>query len=107
MQFVTDGPDIPNTLLQAHEDGRVVFFCGAGISRPAGLPGFKGLVDSIYKDVNTVMENNERAAYVKGQFDATLNLLEHRLPGQRLKVRKALEKGLQPKWRRSHGQGSA
>lgn len=100
MQFVTDGPDIPNTLLQAHEDGRVVFFCGAGISRPAGLPGFKGLVDSIYKDVNTVMENNERAAYVKGQFDATLNLLEHRLPGQRLKVRKALEKGLQPKWRR-------
>lgn len=45
MQFITNGPDIPDELLQAHEEGRVVFFCGAGISYPAGLPGFKGLVE--------------------------------------------------------------
>jgi len=32
MQFVTNGPDIPDALLQAHEEGRVVFFYGAGIS---------------------------------------------------------------------------
>ena len=38
MQFITNGPDIPDALLQAHKDGRVVFFCGAGISYPAGLP---------------------------------------------------------------------
>jgi hypothetical protein len=44
MQFVRHGPDIPERLLQAHEDGRVVFFCGAGISYPARLPGFAGLV---------------------------------------------------------------
>ena len=31
MQFIKNGPDIPERLLQAHEDGRVVFFCGAGI----------------------------------------------------------------------------
>ncbi len=31
MQFVRHGPDIPERLLQAHEDGRVVFLCGAGI----------------------------------------------------------------------------
>jgi hypothetical protein len=30
MQFVANGPDIPDELLQAHEEGRVVFFCGAG-----------------------------------------------------------------------------
>ena len=42
MQLIANGPDIPDALLQAHEDGRVVFFCGAGISYPAGLPGFKG-----------------------------------------------------------------
>jgi hypothetical protein len=35
VQFVTNGPDIPDALLQAHEEGRVVFFCGAGISYPA------------------------------------------------------------------------
>jgi len=36
MQFVGHGPDVPDALLQAHEEGRVVFFCGAGISYPAG-----------------------------------------------------------------------
>ena len=55
MQFVTDGPDIPNKLLQAHEEGCVVFFCGAGISYPAGLPGFKGLFDQIDLVVNLVI----------------------------------------------------
>ena len=48
MQFIKNGPDVPERLLQAHEDGKVVFFCGAGISYPAGLPGFKGLVEEIY-----------------------------------------------------------
>ena len=54
MQFITHGPDIPEALLQAHEEGRVVFFCGAGISYPAGLPGFSGLVDRIYQLNGTV-----------------------------------------------------
>lgn len=49
MQFITNGPNIPESLLQAHEEGRVVFFCGAGISYPARLPGFKGLVKEIYR----------------------------------------------------------
>jgi hypothetical protein len=53
MQFVADGPDIPDSLLEAHGEGRVVFFCGAGISYPAGLPGFEGLVKEIYRRVGT------------------------------------------------------
>lgn len=89
MQFITDGPDIPDALLQAHEDGRVVFFCGAGISRPAGLPGFKGLVDEIYQRNGTAPRDIECAALDRGQYDATLDLLERRLPGQRLAVRRA------------------
>ncbi len=32
MQFIQNGPDIPERLLEAHEDSHVVFFCGAGIS---------------------------------------------------------------------------
>ena len=48
MQFITHGSDIPDTLLQAHEEDRVVFFCGAGISYPAGLPGFKELAKQLY-----------------------------------------------------------
>jgi hypothetical protein len=100
VQFVTHGPDIPDALLQAHEDGRVVFFCGAGISYPAGLPGFKGLVDEIFRRNDTAPNDVERAALDRSQYDATLDLLERRLPGQRLAVRRALSDALQPKLRR-------
>ncbi|PWV74533.1 anti-phage defense-associated sirtuin Dsr1 [Halomonas sp. A11-A] len=100
MQFITNGPDIPDALVQAHEEGRVVFFCGAGISYPAGLPGFKGLVEKIYRECGTTFSEIEKEAFDRGQFDATLDLLEHRLPGQRLTVRRALAKALKPKLRR-------
>ena len=96
MQFVTHGPDIPDALLEAHEEGRVVFFCGAGISYPAGLPGFKGLVEQIYQMNDTTLKDIEREAFDRGQYDATLDLLERRLPGQRLKVRRALAEALKP-----------
>lgn len=100
MQFVENGPDIPERLLQEHEDGRVVFFCGAGISYPAGLPGFRGLVDEIYDELGTTRTHIEDNAYKKGQFDATLDLLERRVPGQRESVRAALQKILKPNLRK-------
>lgn len=102
MQFVANGPDIAAPLLQAHEEGQVVFFCGAGISYPAGLPGFQGLVDEIYRRVGTMRLPIEQEAYDRKHFDATLDLLERRLPGQRIAVPKALEQALQPDLRR-HG----
>lgn len=100
MQFITHGPDIPDELLQAHEEGRVVFFCGAGISYPAGLPNFKGLVEEIYRLSGATYLESERRVFKRGQFDATLDLLERRLPGQRLAVRHALAQALKPKLRR-------
>lgn len=100
MQFIVDGPDIPEALLQAHEEGRVVFFCGAGVSYPSGLPGFKGLVEQIYELNGTSFTDIERAAFDRSKFDATLDLLERRLPGQRLAVRRALARSLRPKLRR-------
>jgi hypothetical protein len=100
MQFIQNGPDIPDSLLQAHEEGRVVFFCGAGISYPAGLPNFKGLVNEIYQTIGTIPEPFEKRAIEKKQFDAALDLLEHRLPGNRIAVRTALARVLKPKLRR-------
>ncbi|MDK2776345.1 MAG: SIR2 family protein [Pseudomonadota bacterium] len=100
MQFITDGPDIPDELLRAHEEGRVIFFCGAGISYPADLPGFKGLVEEIYRLNGTTFTEIEKDAFDRSQFDATLDLLERRLPGQRQAVRTALAKVLKPKLRR-------
>jgi SIR2-like domain len=100
MQFVPNGPDIPNALLQAHEEGNVVFFCGAGISYPAGLPGFQGLVDGIYKNVGEQPNSTEKEAYDRWQYDTTLNLLEVRITGGRSIVRKALAQSLKPKLRK-------
>ena len=40
MRLVPFGPDLPDELLEERDAGNVVFVCGAGISRPAGLPGF-------------------------------------------------------------------
>lgn len=95
--FVADGPDIPEHLLQAHEDGRVVFFCGAGISTPAGLPLFKGLVDGIYEQLGATKTPVENEAYEKEQWDATIHQLERRYPGQRIAVRKTLATILKPR----------
>ncbi|MBX3590291.1 MAG: SIR2 family protein [Burkholderiaceae bacterium] len=100
MQFITNGPDIPDALLQAHEEGRVVFFCGAGASYRAGLPGFEGLVQEIYRYNRTVPSEIELEALARKQFDATLDLLERRPPGQRRAVRRALAQALKPKLRR-------
>ncbi|MDD4749887.1 MAG: hypothetical protein PHD26_08235 [Methanosarcinaceae archaeon] len=51
--FVVNGPDIPDRLLEAHEEGKVVFFCGAGISCSAGLPNFEELVLNLYNELGT------------------------------------------------------
>ncbi len=48
MRFLSDGPSIPDELLTARYEGRVVFFCGAGISMArAKLPSFFGLADKV------------------------------------------------------------
>lgn len=73
-----------------------MFFCGAGISYPAGLPSFKGLVNEIYRLNGTAPLAIEQGALDREQFDATLDLLERRLPGQRQDVRLALAKALEP-----------
>lgn len=96
MKFLPNGPDIPEDILQAHEDGKVVFFCGAGISYKVGLKGFEWLVEEIYRACRTVPELTEEAACNKDLYDIALNILEKRLPGQRRRMRKSLIQILQP-----------
>ncbi|MEP4892461.1 MAG: anti-phage defense-associated sirtuin Dsr1 [Aliiglaciecola sp.] len=76
MQFVKNGPDIPERLLQTHEEGNVVFFCGSGISFPAGLPGFGGLVRSLYENMGVTPDAVQKRALDLGQFDTAVSLLE-------------------------------
>ena len=106
MQFIQDGPDVPDLLLQAHEEGKVVFFCGAGISYPAGLPSFKKLVDKIYSEIGITKTLEEQSAYSKSSYDGTLGLLEHRLPDGKRLVREAAALALQPKLRRKRAKNT-
>lgn len=80
--LVKGGPDIPAPVLQALEDGELVLFCGAGISKPM-LPNFSELVTKLYAAVGEKATPEERSAIETGQLDRSLGLLEKRLtPGE-------------------------
>ena len=96
MQFTKGGPDVPERLLQAHEDRRVVFFCGAGISYPAALPGFKDLVDKLYEARNVVPNAVQAAAIKSGRYDTAVGLLETQDVGGVESVRLELANILSP-----------
>ncbi|MFO0884345.1 MAG: SIR2 family protein [Pirellulales bacterium] len=52
MRFKEDGPSLPDEMLQARDEGRVVFFCGAGVSRArAKLVDFLGLAESVISEL--------------------------------------------------------
>lgn len=58
MRFVANGPSIPDDLLLARDQGRVIFFCGAGVSRAyAKLPDFFGLANKVIKRL--VIDKND------------------------------------------------
>ena len=75
---------IPDTLRRNNEDGNVVFFCGAGVSVPAGLPNFKKLVWLVLTDLLPSAEECTSGttealawkAYKEERYDEALGILE-------------------------------
>jgi len=81
-ELVWGGPDIPVALMNRRDDGKVVFFCGAGISVSTGLPTFQGLVTSVYETTGQVPNDLEQHLLKRSQLDKVIGLLEARLnPG--------------------------
>jgi NAD-dependent SIR2 family protein deacetylase len=95
---------IPERLLLAHARGEVLFICGAGISRPAGLPDFRELVVDVYAHLDTGVhavlagvpagvcnqwqadctglterQTAEVKRFIVGDYDVVLGMLERRL----------------------------
>ncbi|MEX1231925.1 MAG: SIR2 family protein [Planctomycetaceae bacterium] len=59
MRFTENGPSIPDELLNARDEGRVVFFCGAGVSMErAKLPNFFGLAEAVIRELRIPDEDN-------------------------------------------------
>ena len=75
----------------------MVLFCGAGISYPAGLPGFAGLVKKIYVDLKIAPDPVQEAAIKAKKFDTAIGLLESQIAGGREAVRNSLANILRPK----------
>jgi hypothetical protein len=58
MRFLPNGPSIPDDLLVARDEGRVVFFCGAGVSRArAGLANFFGLAEAVLESLGVIADD--------------------------------------------------
>ncbi|WSH19056.1 SIR2 family protein [Rhizobium ruizarguesonis] len=109
MRFVAEGPSIPDELLVARDDGRVIFFCGAGVSRArTGLPDFFGLAEAVIAElgvssqspVHRILEearNIETRTGVAGLIsaDKLFGLLEQDF--SRKDIEAAVAKSLKPK----------
>ncbi len=85
-QLIKGGPDLPPEVLQAQEEGELVLFCGAGVSKPAGLPLFGELVEKIYEELAEAPTHIEKRLCRQGLYDRALELLERR----EIKVREVL-----------------
>jgi len=96
LRFIKNGPEIPERLLQAHEDGNVVFFCGAGISIPAGLPGFASLTRALFDAEGEIPSPIEQRAIKNCQYDQAIALLEDKVQAKRAAVRRHLHSLLTP-----------
>jgi len=58
MRFLKNGPSIPDVLLTARDEGRVVFFCGAGVSRAhARLSDFFGLAGDVIRRLGVAADS--------------------------------------------------
>lgn len=77
-ELVSKGPDIPVGLLNQLDDGRVVFFCGAGVSRGGGsqLPNFRDLLCNVYQENHLSPDEFEREALGDHAYDKVFELLE-------------------------------
>jgi hypothetical protein len=83
-QFVLNGPILPDRLVQALEDDRVVIFCGAGISMGAGLPSYRGLVEHCYTELTEPLPKNTDSDW--HWPDRMLGALENRYSPTRVRA---------------------
>ena len=60
-----------------------MFFCGAGISYPARLPGFACLVKKLYSCLEVIQNPVQTAAIKSKRYDTAVGSLERNFVGGR------------------------
>ncbi|MBX9669170.1 MAG: SIR2 family protein [Candidatus Obscuribacterales bacterium] len=89
LQLVPGGPLIPGPLLQALEDERLVFFCGAGVSVYTGIPTFKGLTAAVYDHLYPGVPKTKllNDLFDSAKYDYFLGELEKRTAGNLVRTK--------------------
>ena len=77
------GPEFPSEFLDFIQEGRVVFFCGAGLSAGTGLPTFPGLVRELDEILNP--DPADRFGKERKDYDRMLGELESRFEGGQMR----------------------
>jgi hypothetical protein len=93
-QFVKYGPSIPAEVLYALEEGTLVFFCGAGISKGTGLPDFAGLVADVRAACYPTADEAVEDAACHAQYDKALEVIERAEGDRRGSMRRAVMRRL-------------
>jgi SIR2-like domain len=88
MQLIPEGPNLPESLLNAHADGTVVFFCGAGVSLDAGYPLFGGLVEELSKRNPITSTPELTQAVERKEYDFALSIIQRKLGRNAVKLRR-------------------
>lgn len=78
MRFTKTGLNIPNELIEAQKKGELLFFCGAGVSVPAGLPTFYSLTKQVAERLHALDDENSEISKLlfNYQFDRTFTALK-------------------------------
>lgn len=92
MRFVKGGPDLPEELLDAQQSGKLVFFCGAGISCNAGFPMFSGLTKKLFDLAGVSPKGKVEELVSAGAYEDALQYLEREHCNGPMAVRKWLKK---------------
>ena len=71
MRFFSDGPSIPDLLLERCDAGRVVFLCGAGVSLNSGMPTFLGLTEHVIDFFGPPEDSEIMKAFAPWRIDRT------------------------------------
>ena len=78
MHLLAGGPDIPNDVLAAHEEGTLALVCGAGISKLNGLPLFGELVHRVWESLGAACLPEVAEAVNRDEYDRAMGYLEAR-----------------------------
>lgn len=91
MYLLDNNINIPEQLLDDCEEGKIVFFCGAGVSQQIGFSNFKVLLEKVYQEIKVEPSNIEKNYIKSDKIEFAFDCLEKRVIDGSNTIRKAIK----------------